>query len=95
VEALAQAFAALGLKGEPARELAQRWVERELSSIKDLSQEEAEDLLAYLETLAGVLEPLGVEERGQLLAAWLHKHPVGAPRLDDLIEEEVGDEGDA
>jgi hypothetical protein len=95
VEALAQAFAALGLKGEPARELAQRWVERELASIKDLTREEAEDLLAYLETLAGVLEPLGVEERGQLLAAWLRKHPVGAPRLDDLIEEEVGGEGDA
>jgi phage recombination protein Bet len=95
VEALAQAFAALGLKGEPARELAQRWVERDLTTIKDLTREEAEDLLAYLETLAGALEPLGVEERGQLLVAWLRKHPQGAPQLDDLLEEEVGDGGDA
>jgi hypothetical protein len=89
VGALAQAFAALGLKGEPARELAQRWVERELGSIKDLTREEAEDLLAYLETLAGVLEPLGVEERGRLIVAWLRKHPQGTPRLDDLVEAEV------
>jgi hypothetical protein len=89
VEALAQAFAALGLKGEPARELAQRWVERELGSIKDLSQEEAEGLLAYLEELAQGLEPFPRVRRGEFIRVWLTENPKGAPQLRDLFEEEV------
>jgi phage recombination protein Bet len=85
VEALAQAFTALGLKGEPARELAQRRVERELASIKDLTREEAEDLLAYLEELAQGLEPFPRVRRGELIGAWLEENPKGAPGAQDLL----------
>jgi phage recombination protein Bet len=93
VRALSNIFSSLGLKGEPARELAQRWVERDLTSVKDLTQDEAEDLLAYLKNLAELLEPLGAEERGQLLTTWLRKHSVGVPTLNDLIQEEEGIQG--
>jgi hypothetical protein len=85
VEALAQAFTALGLKGEPARELAQRRVERELASIKDLTREEAEDLLAYLEDLAQGLEPFPRVRRGELIGTWLEENPKGAPGVQDLL----------
>ena len=85
VGALAQAFTALGLKGEPARELAQRRVERELASIKDLTREEAEDLLAYLEELAKGLEPFPRVRRGELIGAWLEENPKGAPGVQDLL----------
>ena len=86
VEALAQAFAALGLKGEPARELAQRRVERELASVKDLTREEAEDLLGYLQDLSQGLELFNRERRGELVQAWLEANPRGAPEAGELLD---------
>ncbi|MFN4073523.1 MAG: hypothetical protein ACK4G4_08950 [Thermus sp.] len=86
---LAELFRGLGLEGAPARELAIRRVEREVGSLKELTHEEAKDLLAYLEGLMGALEGLSPEERGERLRAWLAAHERGLPEPEELLDAQA------
>ncbi|WP_234554206.1 RecT family recombinase [Thermus caliditerrae] len=87
--AIAELYQDLGLKGPLAREVASRRVEREVASLKELSHQEAEDLLAYLEELMRALESLSPQERGERIRAWLAAHERGLPEPEELVDAEA------
>ncbi|MGC8968005.1 MAG: recombinase RecT [Thermus sp.] len=92
--ALSAAFHALGLKGELAREVACRAVEREVATLKDLTPLEAEELQAYLGALEeasgrGGLPKERVKER---LEGWLARHGRGLPQPHELFQEPASEE---
>ncbi len=79
----------LGLDREAVREVASRYVERELGSSRELTEEEAEGLVSYLDALAGALEGLSPEERGERIRAWLAAHERGLPEAGQLLDAEA------
>lgn len=85
----------LGLDREAVREVASRAVERELQSARDLTEDEADELVIYLDALAGALEGLSPEERGKRIRAWLAAHERGLPDGEDLTGEEQQEEQEA
>ncbi|WP_297716218.1 hypothetical protein, partial [Thermus sp.] len=92
IRAIGEAVRELGLEAPAARELASRLVEREVGSVKELTAEEARELLDYLEDLRAALLDLPPEERGRRLSAWLGGHERGVPRGEALLEPLEGSE---
>lgn len=86
VQAIGEAVRALGLEAAVARELASRLTEREVKGVKDLSGEEARELLEYLQDLQAALFDLAPAERGKRLSGWLAQNPRGLPGPDELGE---------
>ena len=81
---------ALGLSRETVRVLASRIAGREVGSARELTEDEAEELLTYLDALASE-EGLPPEEWGRRLVVWLGTHGEGVPFPDEL--KEVAHEG--
>ncbi|MCS6867805.1 hypothetical protein [Thermus sp.] len=92
IRAIGEAVRELGLEAPTARELASRLVEREVGSVKELTAEEAGELLDYLEDLKAPLLDFPPEERGRRLSAWLGAHERGVPRGEALLEPLEGSE---